>query len=190
MDIPKASFDVITAWAVMEHVRKPSQYFEKIGMLLRPHGKFVFTVPNAASPGMSYSCDEDTPRHFWLFTPDAVRRYLEDYGMEVERYIHDGSIYRAYPFGLVRRAYWSLLRRKDLACTMYQNKAVGLLQNKPMDIYFRRWIGDVFKHLSLFDIAIDVLDLGLGLSVGAVAKSLRNYGVVTVVATKAVPPTG
>lgn len=188
MDIPTASFDVITSWAVMEHVRKPSQYFEKIGMLLRPHGKFVFTVPNAASPGMSCSCDEDTPRHLWLFTPDAVKRYLEKYGMKVERYIHDGSIYRAYPFGMVRRAYWLLLRRKGLSCTMYQNRAVALLQNKPMEIYFMRWIGDVFKQLSIFDIAIDAADLGLGLLVGTAAKFLRNYGVITVVAAKAALP--
>lgn len=72
MSIPESSFDVVTAWAVMEHVRDPSSYFEKIGILLRKQGKFVFTVPNVSSPGMIYSCDEDTPRHLWLFTPEPV----------------------------------------------------------------------------------------------------------------------
>jgi 2-polyprenyl-3-methyl-5-hydroxy-6-metoxy-1,4-benzoquinol methylase len=184
MDIRDSSFDVITAWAVMEHVRKPSQYFEKIGMLLRPNGKFIFTVPNVASPGMSYSCDEDTPRHLWLFTPNAIKEYLEKYGMKLERSIHDGSIYRAYPFGLVRRGYHSLLGRKDLSCKMYQNKSIALLKNKPIDIYFRRWINDVFGQLSLLDIGIDAIDFGLGLLVGSLAKMLRNYGVITVVASK------
>lgn len=179
-----SSFNVITAWAVMEHVRQPSEYFRKVAELLAPNGKFVFTVPNVASPGMAYSCDEDTPRHLWLFTPNAVQDYLAKNNMKLERHIHDGSIYRAYPFGLVRRGFFSLIGKKNLSCGNYQNKSVALLQNKPIDIYLKSWSKSVVKQLSLSDIVIDALDLALGVLVGQVSKAMNNYGVMTVVATR------
>lgn len=184
IDKSPSSYNVITAWAVMEHVRKPSQYFKRVSELLVPDGKFVFTVPNVASPGMLYSCDEDTPRHLWMFTAEAVKKYLSDCGMRMECCVHDGSIYRAYPFGLVRLCFYSLLGEKNLACKKYQNKSVALLDNKPMDIYFRTWLRKIFKRLSLIDIGVDALDLSLGILVGSISKIMKNYGVITIVAVK------
>lgn len=184
MNMATASFDVITAWAVMEHVRNPSLYFQKIGALLKREGQFIFTVPNVASPGMSHSCDEDTPRHLWLFTPTAVTEYLRRYDMKPQCFINDGSIYRAYPFGLLRRFYFRMIGEDSVSCKMYQNKSVALLQNKPMDVYFRQWLSDVFNKLSLYQITIDGMDLALGLLLGTIAKMTKNYGVITVIAVK------
>lgn len=177
-------FNVITAWAVMEHVRNPSLYFKRVSELIESKGKFVFTVPNVTSPGMLYSCDEDTPRHLWLFTPDAIKKYLSQCGMRVERSIHDGSVYRAYPFGLLRLGFNLLLGNSHLRCKEFQNKSVALLKNKPMDLYFKTWLRDVLRRLSLVDIGIDTLDLSLGILVGSVSKFIKNYGVMTIVAVK------
>ncbi len=107
MDLPENHCDAITAWAILEHVRRPSLYFGKISTLLKEDGSFVFLVPNFSAFGMRRSCTEDIPRHLWLFTPQSVRSYLEKNGMEVVRIIHDSSIYAAYPFGLLRHLFYS-----------------------------------------------------------------------------------
>lgn len=184
IDKGPSSYNVITAWAVMEHVRNPSHYFKRVSQLLKPNGKFVFTVPNVASLGMMYSCDEDTPRHLWLFTPDAVKKYLSCCGMRLERSVHNGSIYRAYPFGLLRLCFYLLLGNSHLNCSTFQNKSVSLLKNKPMDLYFKTWMLEIFERLSLVDIGIDALDLSLGILLGSLSKIIRNYGVITIVAAK------
>ena len=184
MNLPEGYYKVITSWAVLEHVRRPSFFFEKIGRLLSENGTFIFTVPNIESPGMKLSCDEDVPRHLWLFTPSTAKKYLARYGMEVRTILHNGKIYRSYPFGLIRYG-WNVLVMKDEAkCSVYQNKSVSLLRNRSVDVHFRQWIGEVVKSLSPWDIFIDGLDLALGIFLANISKLMKNYGVITVIATK------
>ncbi|MGA8830858.1 MAG: class I SAM-dependent methyltransferase [Desulfomonilaceae bacterium] len=184
MDIPEQYYSVITSWAVLEHVRRPSLFFEKIGKLLHKNGTFIFTVPNVEAPGMRLSCDEDVPRHLWLFTPSTVKAYLCKYGMELETIFHNGKIYRSYPFGLVRYGWHVSIKRADPLCSVYQNKSVALLRNRSMTVHFGNWIQEVMSSLSLWDIAVDGVDLAVGIMLANVSKLIRNYGVITVVARR------
>lgn len=184
MDIPEESYDVITAWAVLEHVRHPSLFFGKISKLLARDGRFIFTVPNVGAPGMSHSCHEDVPKHLWLFTTEAVNTYLSRHGLKAESILHNGKIYRTYPFGLVRYGYHSLISKAPLNAAVYENKSIALLKNRPIDIYFGKWISEVFRQVSPLEIVVDALDLALGLTVANVSKILNNYGVITVIASK------
>lgn len=50
-----ASFDLVTSFQVIEHVREPTPYLREIARVLRPGGTVVLTTPNAATrldPGM------------------------------------------------------------------------------------------------------------------------------------------
>ncbi len=183
MDLGQCSFDAVTAWAILEHVRTPSGFFRKIPTLLSDEGRFVFTVPNVDAPGMRISCSEDVPRHLWLFSPKTVRRYLEESGMEPILISHNGKIYSSYPFGLVRHAL-GRLRAKNLTCAQYENKSVALLMNRQIKHNLGPWIKEVLTRVGPGDLVLDVIDLAVGLGVSYWARLTRNYGVITVVARK------
>jgi len=184
MDLPQARYDVVTAWAMLEHVRNPSAFFEKISTLLRPDGRFIFVVPNFAAPGMRHSCTEDIPRHLWLFTPRAVTAYLAKYEMAPISILHDDRLYTSYPFGLVRYGV-RRLRRRPAHCSVFENKSVALLRNRQFRGNLRPWLGEVFSLLGPVDIAIDAVDLVVGVLVAKWSKLINNYGVITVIAGKA-----
>src|SRR5271157_765574 len=42
----KNSFDIVTLWHVLEHVREPGKYSEKVADLLATNGKLIVEVPN------------------------------------------------------------------------------------------------------------------------------------------------
>lgn len=85
-DIPvsEPSYDAITAWAVLEHVHDPKAYFKKAGKIVVKGGLFVFFVPNFSSLATRHLFSEDIPRHLYCFTPDNVRRYLQEAGFSLE----------------------------------------------------------------------------------------------------------
>jgi len=182
MDLPERHYDVITAWALLEHVRKPSLFFEKVAGLLIDGGSFVFIVPNYGAPGLRHCCTEDVPRHLHLFTPRAVNAYLLKYGMKAVAIHHDDSIYTAYPFGLVR---YGILRmmKKETRCSRYENRSVVLLRNRQIRGNAAAWLAEVARKLNPLDILVDAVDLGIGIMVAKASKRIGNYGVMTVVAT-------
>lgn len=181
MDLPQQFYDVITAWAVLEHARKPSLFFQKVATLLADDGCFVFVVPNFDAPGMRISCTEDIPRHLNLFSKRAVDGYLNKFGMEVKAVFHSNAIYTSYPFGLVRYG-WQLLKSGPKQCSRYENKAVRLLRNRQLKGNLLDWLKEVKRTLGPMDIAMDAIDLAVGVAVSAIAKMIGNYGVITVVA--------
>ena len=183
MDLPERAYNVVTAWALLEHVREPSKFFGKISGLLKADGKFIFVVPNVQAPGMRHACSEDIPRHLWLFTPAAVRRYLDRFGMDAALILHNGRIYQAHPFGLLR--YWLRgLRKKETRCALYENKAVALLRNRQIKGNLRPWIADTMESVGPVDLFLDAVDLGIGVALAFVSSMMGNYGVMTVIACK------
>lgn len=181
MDFARQRFDVITAWAVLEHVRKPSAFFEKVSSLLKDDGSFVLVVPNFSALGMRHSCAQDVPRHLHLFTPKAVERHLRRCGMKTRSILHNSALYSSYPFGLIRALYWRLLRN-DSHCHRYDNRSVALLRHRQVRGNLRAWLNEVFASVSVKDMMIDAVDLTAGIVVANVSKILRNYGTITVTA--------
>ena len=181
MDFHGAGYDAITAWALLEHVRKPSAFFEKVSSLLKDDGVFVFVVSNFGAPGMRHSCTEDIPRHLQLFTPKAIKSYLNKYGMIPRAIFHSDKIYSCYPFGLLRYGFQSL-RKKERHCSSYENRSVALLRNRQIRGNARAWLVDVFRSIGPVDIFLDAVDLCLGVALANISKVIKNYGVVTVVA--------
>jgi 2-polyprenyl-3-methyl-5-hydroxy-6-metoxy-1,4-benzoquinol methylase len=183
MSFSEQNYDVVTAWAVMEHVGKPSLYFKRASELLKRGGSFIFVVPNFDAPGMRRACTEDIPRHLHLFTPEAVNRYLTRFGMEAEAVFHTDRLYSSYPFGLVRYAF-RRLRAKETRCSRYENRSVALLRNRQIKGNARAWLSEVVRTVSPFNIAIDALDLCVGIIVAKTSKIIGNYGVMVVVARR------
>jgi SAM-dependent methyltransferase len=181
MDFQGRNYDAITAWALLEHVRAPSAFFKQASRLLKDNGLFIFVVPNYGAPGMKHCCTEDVPRHLWLFTPRAVEKYLERYGLEARAVYHNDALYTAYPFGLVRYGLQRLWKR-TAHCSSYQNRSVALLRNRQIKGNASAWLGEVLRSVGPVDVALDLIDLALGVLLAKASKLIGNYGVTTVVA--------
>ncbi len=183
IDFGSKSFDVITAWAVLEHMKTPSSFFERARDLIAEDGKLIFVVPNSKAPGMRITCVEDTPRHLWLFGPDTAEDYLRKNGFKCQRVEHNSRIYSYYPFGLLR---YALYRKARLLrdCAIYENRSVALLRNRQVKGALGVWLKEVFRELEYREILLDFLDIGIALTLSQYAKLTRNYGVITVVATR------
>src|SRR3546814_5417313 len=61
-------YDVITAWAVLEHVHDPMSYFMKAASTIQSGGYFVFLVTNFDSISSRSLFREDVPRHLYFFS--------------------------------------------------------------------------------------------------------------------------
>lgn len=184
IELPENCYDVITAWALLEHLPRPSLYFKRISSLLKDNGLFLFTVPNFAAPGMKTSCTEDVPRHLQLFSEKSVHRHLSAVGLAVQKIYHNDMLYTCYPFGLVRHVFYLLGGRREKRCYKYENKAVALLKNRQFKGNARRWLKEVAATLGPKDMVVDFMDLTVGVVLASISKLIRNYGVMTVVCRK------
>jgi SAM-dependent methyltransferase len=88
----RESFDVVTAWAVMEHVHTPKAYFREIAALLKPGGHFIFLVPNCESLWSNYLHREPIPRHLYMYSEATLERYLATAGLRLSRIEHSNRM--------------------------------------------------------------------------------------------------
>lgn len=92
--LKEACYDVVTAWAVMEHVHSPTLYFSTIFKLLKPNGRFIFLVPNFNSIASRVFQDEDVPRHLHFFTRKTLSNYASKCKFKTPpEYCPDNDIY-------------------------------------------------------------------------------------------------
>jgi SAM-dependent methyltransferase len=74
---PSAYFDVVTAWAVFEHLHDPMRYFKEVARILKPGGHFIFLVTNINSLWSRYGHGEDVPRHLYFFSEKTLSGYAD-----------------------------------------------------------------------------------------------------------------
>lgn len=71
-----ASFDLITARHVIEHLPDPSSFVGEAGRILRPGGQLLIATPNSQALGRQwfrqYWFANDVPRHLILFSPSNL----------------------------------------------------------------------------------------------------------------------
>ena len=76
-----ASFDVVVAGELLEHLRDPHRVVVDVRRVLRPTGTFVASVPNAyrLKNRLRFLLGRDPehdPTHLHMFTPNEVQRLL------------------------------------------------------------------------------------------------------------------
>jgi len=80
------SFDVITAFDVLEHVHSPRHFLIKVREWLKPGGIFYAMMPNIESWEArlfgSYWYGLELPRHLTLFSPNSLDRLMNSIGFE------------------------------------------------------------------------------------------------------------
>lgn len=95
-------FDLITSWAVFEHIYKPIEYFMEVSKILTLDGKLVILVTNANSCYGKFAFSEDIPRHTYHYSIDSLTQYAIKSGMVIENIIFTDSIFNGKGFGTFR----------------------------------------------------------------------------------------
>jgi 2-polyprenyl-3-methyl-5-hydroxy-6-metoxy-1,4-benzoquinol methylase len=85
--IPDNSFDVVTHTHVLEHVYEPLELLRECARVLKPGGRLVLIAVNIESLGRWWfgRCWSglEVPRHFMIFSPQALAACLEQSGLHV-----------------------------------------------------------------------------------------------------------
>jgi len=102
LDIGPESYDVITAWAVFEHLHDPAEAFQACARMLAPGGRLIIQVPNLRSIWARWALQEDVPRHLHFFSPATLRAYADDCGLHLERVIHTTDLFGGSGRGVLR----------------------------------------------------------------------------------------
>src|SRR5262245_16360180 len=79
-----ATFDVVVAGELLEHIRDPAGLVGEAGRVLRPGGRIVASVPNGFRLKhrlrfLAGREPEEDPTHLHLFSERAIRRMLADW---------------------------------------------------------------------------------------------------------------
>lgn len=93
MDFELAKYDVITFWAVLEHVYNPAVFIDKAAKLLKPGGRLVILVTNLNSIQSRVLCQDDYPRHLTIFTKSALKTIFSKNGLRISRSSTDQKIF-------------------------------------------------------------------------------------------------
>jgi ubiquinone/menaquinone biosynthesis C-methylase UbiE len=85
------SFDVITLWHVLEHVRDIPGYMHHFRQLLKSTGTLIIAVPNHTSNdarryGTTWAA-YDVPRHLWHFSPASMEKLMARHAFKVTQKI-------------------------------------------------------------------------------------------------------
>lgn len=88
-DFTPESFDVITLWHILEHVRDPKVFLKQVNGLMKENGLMAVEVPNIGSPIARIAGTDwelmSPKEHFYFFNPSTIQRYLEESGFSVIR---------------------------------------------------------------------------------------------------------
>jgi 2-polyprenyl-3-methyl-5-hydroxy-6-metoxy-1,4-benzoquinol methylase len=91
---PNEYFDVITAFDVIEHLKRLSDFLSTVKNILKKDGLFIILVPNYNSllfqldkiiHGLKKTPLPNTPEHLTYFTMDSLKRLLKKHGFQVEK---------------------------------------------------------------------------------------------------------
>jgi len=87
--LPTASFDCVTLWDVLEHVRDPAGVLAGAARAVRPGGVLALSTGDVTSLCARLSGRHwhlfTLPEHLYFFSPQALRRLLERVGCRIQR---------------------------------------------------------------------------------------------------------
>jgi SAM-dependent methyltransferase len=136
-DFAENSFDLITAWAVLEHVHRPGEYFAAVAKLLKSGGRFVFLVTNSESLYSRNAYKEDIPRHLYHYSEKTLRQYADKFAFAFSHVVFDDRIWDGrgdgtFYFGLMSLlgVDWETMRLKKVGMLRTQAGRIGRILDR------------------------------------------------------------
>lgn len=84
------SFDVITMWHVLEHVRNLDYQLDQLKRICKPGGIIIIAVPNFKSYDAQYYKEfwaaYDVPRHLWHFSKIGIQNLFLKYNFQLIKF--------------------------------------------------------------------------------------------------------
>ena len=85
--LPKAKFDVVALWHVLEHLPDPAASLKEFNARLNQEGFLFLALPNFNSFDASYYKDSwaayDVPRHLWHFSSTGIIQLCDKCGFDL-----------------------------------------------------------------------------------------------------------
>jgi SAM-dependent methyltransferase len=174
-----ASFDVVTIWAVLEHVYDPAHTLRQAQRLLKPGGSVVILVPNFNSLPARFMYHDDIPRHITMFTKRTLGSMLRRAGFRPTEWtcgqdIYGGSV-RGWMNFLVKR-----LHGEPMPEIQAQNRIEGGGRWSEFDGEINGRPSELLRKISAFDDRIAprldrILDrIGLGFMMTVHAQKIAG----------------
>lgn len=125
-DAPLAgdSFDVVTLWAVLEHMHNPVDVLHHVSRLLKPGGRAFVLVPNFNSIPARFMRHDDVPRHLIMFTRRTLRQAASLAGLEIRKFTFEDDIFSGSTRGVLNYV-WKLARGESIDEIVAQNREPG-----------------------------------------------------------------
>jgi SAM-dependent methyltransferase len=83
-------YDIILMWHVLEHIKNPSAFLQRLSSLLSKNGVFIFEVRNRDSLGFRLTREKwfhlDTPRHLFHYNQISLKQLLNQQGLKIIGY--------------------------------------------------------------------------------------------------------
>ena len=81
------TFDIITAWHVIEHVSDLSNTIKILKQVLKPNGHLIIALPNHhsfdAKHYKEYWAGYDVPRHLYHFDPQSIKSFASSFKLKL-----------------------------------------------------------------------------------------------------------
>jgi SAM-dependent methyltransferase len=108
-DFAPESFDVVTAWAVFEHLHDPMRAFRHVERWLKRGGHLIIVVSNIKSLASRFAYQEDIPRHLYVFSEQTLAEYARAVGLSLKTVTHDTRFFGGSGRGVVRVRLFQML---------------------------------------------------------------------------------
>jgi 2-polyprenyl-3-methyl-5-hydroxy-6-metoxy-1,4-benzoquinol methylase len=161
---PPQSFDLITLWAVLEHVHDPMSVLRRVRELLKPRARALVLVPNFNSIPGRFLRHDDVPRHLLMFTKTTFRRAARAAGLTVVKFHFGNDVFSGSTRGTLNYLY-KLLHGERLGDIVAQNRTPGrwlefanqlngrsddsMLRVDRLDIKMTPWLDRIVDRLGL-----------------------------------------
>jgi len=166
------SFDIITMWAVLEHVYDPVGYLREISRIMKPSGTLIFLVPNLKSIPFGVCHNDDIPRHLYIFSSQTIKRMLTLSNLKLKALIHSNSMF----YGGVRGCLIQLVLRSF----RFTSEEINNLNKPIVELLAQREIG-LTRYCVIL---LSLVDAVASFFLTPLLCMLRFNGIIVVVAEK------
>ncbi|MFH1068155.1 MAG: class I SAM-dependent methyltransferase [Candidatus Glassbacteria bacterium] len=175
---PDNFFDVVTYWAVIEHIPDIIAHVEETRRILKPGGSIIMLTTNYISFSTGVLKLDDIPRHLVLFTKKTLAKLLENHGFHVEKSFCSNRISRISAYGLLQYLTNRLLNK---ASEDFYREHFRILFSPRKDLQGRL---ARLRAMSLSKLALVSTDRLVGALLDRLSLLLGFYGIIIVKARK------